>query len=199
MFGSFPVGTRNYWFLLKICQREFFSLNLLGGSSSSRGTNMIQAAWSFISYRSFADKIDTRETGRWLWRNLTTWLIGLNFCFARLRTPVAPRCYSHGCSSPGWPKRPALFVAKALRWTFLHAAASLAGEISSDLYHDQFFRRFLNLSFLVFIYMFLIHFKIVFDEKIHCQAQQKRFSILSSILHGSCPDMIIEVFSELYE
>ena len=76
---------------------------------------------------------------------------------------------------------------------------STAGEISSDLYRDQFFRRFLNLSSLLFIYMFLIHFKIVFDEKIHCQAQQTNFLILSIILHGSCPDMIIEVFSELYE
>ena len=49
----------------------------------------------------------------------------------------------------------------------------------------------------MFIHMFFFHFHIVFDEKIHFQAQLLFFFILRSFLHVWCPDMIIDIFSEL--
>ena len=36
-------------------------------------------------------------------------------------------------------------------------------------------------------------------KKYIAKLNKKFSSLLSSILHASCPDMIIEVFSELYE
>ena len=52
---------------------------------------------------------------------------------------------------------------------------SAGGEISSDLYRDQFLRKFLNFSPLMFIYMFFFYFWGAFDDKIHFQAQQRFF------------------------
>ena len=60
--------------------------------------------------------------------------------------------------------------------------ASATGEISSDLYRDQFLIIFLNFSFLMLILMFFFHFWVVVDGKIHCQAQQRFFLNLYLIL-----------------
>ena len=74
-----------------------------------------------------------------------------------------------------------------------------SGEISSDLYRDQFSRRILNLSSVMFILMFFIDFWGLCDEKIHSRAQLFFPSIFFPYLHVSCPDMIIDIFSESYE
>ena len=63
----------------------------------------------------------------------------------------------------------------------------------------QFSRRILNFSSLMFIHMFFIDFLGLCDEKIHSRAQLFFFLIFFPFLHVSCPDMIIDIFSELYE
>ena len=73
------------------------------------------------------------------------------------------------------------------------------GEISSDLYRDQFSRRILNFSSLMFILLFFIDFWGLCDEKIHSRAQLFFLSIFFPYLHVSCPDMTIDIFSESYE
>ena len=73
------------------------------------------------------------------------------------------------------------------------------GEISSDLYRDQFLGKFLNSSHLIFIFMFLTQFCTAFDEKIHPRAQKLFSNNLSLFLLGSCPYMIIGISSEKYE
>ena len=76
---------------------------------------------------------------------------------------------------------------------------SVYGEISSDLYRDQFSRRILNLSSVMFILMFFIDFWGLCDEKIRSRAQLFFLSIFFPYLYVSCPDMIIDIFSESYE
>ena len=94
------------------------------------------------------------------------------------------------------------FLANFSAWSYsiyvcICSTSGALGEISSDLYRDQIMRKFSNFSSWMFIHMFFFHFRIVFDEKIHFQAQQLFFFILCSFLHVWCPDMIIDIFSEL--
>ena len=55
--------------------------------------------------------------------------------------------------------------------TSTSTTSMLAGEISSDLYRDQFLKRILNFPSLMFKLMFFIDFWGLCDEKIHSRAQ----------------------------